>query len=115
MWFVANWRWLAPVVGAIALFGSGWHFGSQYVHDKWDASLVKQKELMDKALESDRKAAQQRSEELEADLAKMRKSNSALTRRLNNEIPSNTVYSTCVVPPRGVSILNGFRSGAFTE
>lgn len=112
-WIFLNWRWLAPIAGAIALFFAGWHFGSQHVQAKWDASAARQRMLTEEAIDRDRKAAEERSNALEIQLAKLRQSNAKLTRRLNDEIPSNTVYSTCVVPPRGVSIINGFRSGTY--
>lgn len=119
-----NWKAVAVIALCAGVFFIAWDWRGdradiEIAQLKADQAAAEQ-EAVNKALaaQAEKQAkANETGKELEKKLANLTAINKSLNRKLKNELQQNTVYSTCVVPPDGLRLLNealSSRSGGRT-
>lgn len=100
--------WKYRLLVAIALaFGFGWYVKGVFVKAEHAAAMAEIQKMKDDL----QHGADEAAADWEKKLRKLREETRARDRRLTNEINSNDVYSSCVVPAGGVRSLADAISG----
>jgi hypothetical protein len=99
---------IAAAVSITVGFGGGWYVKGKFVKaDKADELADAIKDYKGKQASADTAAAG-----WEKELTTLRLDNQRLNRRIQNEISSKPIYTSCVVPSDGVRALADAVSGA---
>lgn len=95
--------WLIIALGAVAALGGSYAYG------RWDGSSACDNRHEKAALDDYKKRmedAEAKSRKLEGELTQSRAYAQKMERLVTYEISKNSIYSTCVMPPDGVQLLN---------